>query len=109
VRHVLEISHSSEAVIALAPEGRDQPGGILGPLPSGAGRFIEKLAIHCQPIVPIGVYEDNDSLCMCFGPPLRLNLTPQRSAKIRDQVISQQVASALARQLPVHLRGEYEN
>jgi len=59
--------------------------------------------------VPIGVYEDDDSLCLRFGPPLRLNPTPQQSTKIRDQVISQQVASALAQQLPPHLRGEYEN
>lgn len=109
VRRILEISRSPDAVIALAPEGRDHPGGILGTFPPGVGRFIEKLAVHCQPIVSIGVYENEQSLCLNFGSSFELNPAPQRSAEIRDLVTSQQVAVALARQLPPHLRGEYGN
>jgi len=109
VRRVLKVARASEALIALVPEGRDQPGGILGSFPSGAGRFIEKLAIHCQRIVPIGVYEDKDFLCLRFGPPLRLKPDCRQSAKIRDQIISQQVMSALAQQLPARLREQYGN
>lgn len=107
VRQVLKISRSSAAVIALAPEGCDHPGGILGPFPPGAGRFIEKLVIHLQRIVPVGVYEDDQALCLRFGPAFELKPAPQQSAEIRDQAISQQIATTLARQLPPHLRGKY--
>jgi len=109
VRRVLEIARTSSTVIALAPEGRDYPKGILGPLPSGGGRFIEKLATHCQPIVPIGVYEDNESLCLGFGPPIVLSASSKTTAEVRDQVVGWQVMSAIAQQLPPHLRGEYTN
>lgn len=100
VRCVLEVAHSPGAVIALAPEGRDQPGGLLGPLPPGVGRFIEKITQHCQPIVPIGVYEDDQSLCLRFGPPFALNIAIQTSADRRDQIVEQQVMASIARQLP---------
>ena len=107
VRQILEISRKPNPVIALAPEGRDDPGGILGPFPPGAGRFIEKIALHCQPIVPIGVYEDDESLCLSFGPAFELRSVSQQPASVRDQIISQQVAAALVQQLPPHLRGQY--
>jgi 1-acyl-sn-glycerol-3-phosphate acyltransferase len=104
VRRVLEVARASGAVIALAPEGRDQPGGVLGPFPPGAGRFIEQIARHCQPIIPVGVYEDGESLCLCFGPPLLLDVGPGSSSLRRDQMIGRQVSEAIAGQLPPHLR-----
>ena len=104
VRRMLAVARTPGALIALAPEGRDQPDGKLGSLPPGAGRFIERIAQHCNPIVPIGVYEDNEALCLCFGPPLTLPKTPaHRSAEHRDQVVGEQVLAAIAEQLPPHL------
>jgi 1-acyl-sn-glycerol-3-phosphate acyltransferase len=109
VRRVIEFARSPGALIALAPEGRDHPGGILGPLPPGAGRFIEKLAVHLQPILPVGVYEEDQSLCLRFGPPVVWPALQNESAEIRDRAIGWQVMVAIARQLPPDLRGEYGN
>jgi 1-acyl-sn-glycerol-3-phosphate acyltransferase len=89
VRRLLEIVRSPGATIALVPEGRDHPGGVLGPSPHGAGRLVEKLAIHCQRIVPIGVYEDDESLCLSFGLSFGLNPLQQTSAERRDQKVGQ--------------------
>jgi len=105
VRHILKIAHSPGAVIALAPEGRDQPGGVLGSFPPGAGRFLEHIAQTCQPIVPIGVYEDDEALYLRFGSPFRLGKIIQSSTEERDQWVRQQVGTAIARLLPAHLRG----
>ncbi len=108
VRQVLGIARSPGAAIALAPEGRDFPGGVLGPLPPGAGRFIEKLAVHCQHIIPVGVYEE-DRLCLRFGPAFDLTLPSGLSASERDQQAGQIVLHAIARQLPPALRGAYND
>ena len=109
VRRVLQVARSQRAIIALAPEGRDHPKGILGPPPPGVGRFIQQLAKYCQRITPIGVYEDEVGLCLNFGPAFELDPLPEDfSAKERDQFISQQVMHAIARQLPEKSRGEYK-
>ena len=98
---------SADPVIALAPEGLDYPGGVLGPLPPGAGRFIHLLSVHCQPIVPIGVYEDEDGLCLSFGPAFALDVPAGCPPAERDAQVSQRVLTALAQQLPPDLRGAY--
>jgi hypothetical protein len=105
VRHVLEIARSPRAVIALAPEGRDQPGGILGSFPPGAGRFIEKIAQTCQPIIPIGIYEEAGVLCLRFGIAFMLLKAVHTSAEERDRWVEQQVRTAIAGLLPAHLHG----
>jgi hypothetical protein len=104
VRHVLEIARSPRAVIALAPEGRDQPGGVLGLFPPGAGRFIEHIAQTCQPIIPIGVYEETDALCLRFGMSFKLKKAVHASAEERDQFVGRQVLIGIAGVLPAHLR-----
>jgi 1-acyl-sn-glycerol-3-phosphate acyltransferase len=109
VRQVLEIARSPGAAIALAPEGRDLPGGVLGPLPPGAGRFIENLAARCQQIIPVGVFEAQNRLCLRFGPAFELTLPPGLSAAERDQQAGQIVLHAIARQLPPALRGAYDD
>jgi 1-acyl-sn-glycerol-3-phosphate acyltransferase len=108
VRQVLAYARvSKQAVVALAPEGRDQPGGALGLFPPGAGRFIQQLSVHCQPIIPIGVYENESGLCLSFGPAFEIELPPGLKPGERDAQASQQVGQALARQLPPELRGAY--
>ena len=45
VRRILEYARRApQPVIGLAPEGRNHPGAVLGPLPPGVGRFIARLA-----------------------------------------------------------------
>ncbi|MBC8506129.1 MAG: 1-acyl-sn-glycerol-3-phosphate acyltransferase [Anaerolineales bacterium] len=110
VRQALRYARQSPApVIGLALEGRDHPGGILAPPPPGAGRFVGKLASHCKRIVPIGVYEDKESLCVNFGPSSKLKIPPGLSADQRDRTVSKLVMRAIAQQLPPALRGEYGN
>lgn len=109
VRQVLNFARATQSpVIGLAPEGRDNFQGVLGKPPQGAGRFIEHIVKYCQRIVPIGVYEDRERLCLSFGPPVELNIPPKISADQRDAIVSKKVMRAIARQLPETLRGEYD-
>ncbi|MEW6716153.1 MAG: hypothetical protein AB1345_01430 [Chloroflexota bacterium] len=108
VRSVLRVARQTPGVIiALAPEGRDNSGGVLGPLPPGVGRFIEKLMHTCQRILPIGVYEDANHFCLNFGLPFTLDLPQGLTPRERDRKVGQTVMQAIARQLPDQLRGEY--
>ena len=110
VRRVLKYARVEEAsVIAIAPEGQDHPGGVLGVPSSGVGRFIAQLAKYCQRITPIGVYEDDKSLCINFGHSFELDISPKLPADEFDVHISQQVMIAIACQLPESLRGKYKN
>ena len=68
VRQVLAVAKRQPApVLALAPEGRDTPGGRLGRPPAGAGRFLILLSQLGYPIYPLGVYEAGGCLCLNFG------------------------------------------
>ena len=108
VRRILKFARETgEPVVAIAPEGQDHPGGILGIPPSGVGRFIAQLAKYCQRITPIGVYEEDQCLCLSFGPAFELDISQKLPADEFDFHISQQVMKTIASQLPEKLRGKY--
>ena len=108
VRRVLAyVRQTPQPVIGLAPEGRDFPDAVLGPSPSGLGRFVARLAPACQVILPAGVFEQGEHLCVHFGTPYRLDLPTGLSPDALDRHISQVVMRAIARLVPEHLRGEY--
>jgi 1-acyl-sn-glycerol-3-phosphate acyltransferase len=108
VRRALEHARRApQPVIGLAPEGRNHPGAVLGPLPTGVGRFIARLAPHCQVLLPVGVFELDNHLCVQFGAPYRLELPNGLSGDSLDAHVGQVVMCAIAAQLPEHLRGEY--
>jgi 1-acyl-sn-glycerol-3-phosphate acyltransferase len=108
VRRALEhVRRTPQPVIGLAPEGRNHPGAVLGPLPPGVGRFIARLAPHCQVILPAGIYEAGDHLCVQFGSPYCLEVPGDSSGDALDAHIGQAVMRAIAAQLPESLRGEY--
>lgn len=107
VRRVLRVARHPDVVIGLAPEGRDQADGILGPPPPGSGRFIRQLAKTCHPILPVGFYEDRDGLCLKFGRSFELAPVAGGSQVVQDEAASRQVMAAIARQLPERLRGAY--
>lgn len=110
VRQVLNFTRQAPApVVGLAPEGRDNPKGVLGDPPSGVGRFIEKLLPTCQQIIPIGVYEDSANLCLSFGQAFQIAVNPQLPSDQRDHFLSRQVMQAIAQQLPPALRGKYQD
>jgi 1-acyl-sn-glycerol-3-phosphate acyltransferase len=108
VRRVLEYARRAPApVIGLAPEGRDHPGAVLGQPPPGLGRFVARLAPLCQVILPAGIFEIDDNLCLQFGPPYRLEVPGSLSGEALDLHVSKVVMCAIAHQLPIPLRGEF--
>ncbi len=108
VRHALEYARrTSQPVIGLAPEGRNHPGALLGPLPLGVGRFVARLAPLCQIILPAGIFEAGDHLCVQFGAPYRLETPAGLSGDTLDVHVGQAMMRAIAAQLPNHLQGEY--
>jgi len=108
IRRALRYARRSvDPVIAMAPEGRDLPGGILGPPPPGVGRFIAHLVKRCHRIVPIGIYEEGGRLCLSFGPAFEPGPPPGDTSDDLDNHVSRCVMDALALQLPARLRGVY--
>lgn len=108
VREVLRyVTHTPDAVIAIAPEGGDQPGGRLSMPPSGAGRFCLLLAGAGLSLLPVGVHETDGALTLNFGEPYQLTIAPTRSAAERDRLAAFAVMSHIAPLLPAPLRGEF--
>ena len=107
VRMVLKRIHQDpQSMLAISPEGADAPGGVLAWPPAGAGRFLLLLAKEGFPIVPVGCWEEQGSLCLRFGEAYRL-ADPGGEARERDHTAACSVMLAIARQLPLHLRGEF--
>ncbi len=108
VREVLAFTrrHSS-AMLGLAPEGGDAPGGLLAWPPPGAGRFLLLLAGQGFPFVPVGCWEQEGRLCLRFGPAYPLQLPRGLAPGRRDRQAGEIVMRAIARQLPESLRGEF--
>ena len=96
------------AVLALAPEGGDAPGGVLASLPSGAGRFLLLLAGAGFPVVPVGCWEESGALCLRFGPAYRLQVPPGAASGERDRLAGEAVMHAIACQLPARLQGTHD-
>jgi hypothetical protein len=94
-----------QAVLALAPEGGDQPGGVLNWPASGAGRFIFLLTGLGFPVLPVGVFEENGEFCLHFGQKYRLQVPENLTPDGKDRAVAQSIMSAIALQLPLRLRG----
>jgi hypothetical protein len=104
VRRALRRAAEPEALMGLAPEGGDMPGGVLTPPPSGSGRFLRHLARRGLRLIPVGAFEDAGRLCLRFGQPFDL---PAAVPDPVDEGASRQVMSAIAACLPKPLRGTY--
>jgi hypothetical protein len=108
VRQVLSYaSHNVHPVVGLAPEGGDTPGGVLGKLPPGVGRFIILLSEYCPQILPVGVWKENGQIRLKFGEPYQLSLHAGLAIKERDRWVGDTVMQHIAELLPSHLRGDY--
>lgn len=105
VRRVLHQAQAPHALLGLAPEGGDMPGGILAPPPSGSGRFLWHLARRGFRILPVGAFEADGRFCLRFGPPFSL---PESLPAPIDESASYIVMSAIAACLPERLRGPYD-
>jgi hypothetical protein len=108
VREVLKYaSRNPQAVIGMAPEGADQPGGVLGMLPPGVGRFLYLINQSCPNIIPVGVWKEQGRIQIQFGSPYQLEVPPGLSAHERDGMVGDIVMGHIAELLPVNLRGKY--
>jgi hypothetical protein len=99
--------HHQQAVLGLAPEGGDQPGGVLNWPATGAGRFILLLTDLGFPILPVGIFEENGEFCLHFGAVYNLQLSAGLSPDEKDHEAAHIVMSAIAAQLPLRLRGVF--
>lgn len=95
------------AVLGLAPEGMDMPGGQLSWPPAGAGRLIASLSDLGFPVTPVGAYEQCGAFWLHFGPAFRLQVPAALPAEEKDRFVARTVMTAIARQLPEPLRGEF--
>lgn len=108
VRKLLRYAtRSPQAVIGMAPEGGDQPGGVLGSLPSGVGRFMYLISQSCPTIIPVGVWKEQGCINLRFGSPYQLELPRGLSAHSLDSVVGDLVMHHIASLLPERLRGRY--
>jgi len=96
-----------QAVLGLSPEGGDQPGGLLNWPVSGAGRYVLLLAEQGFPVLPVGAYEESGEFCLSFGEAYRLQFSRGLGPDGKDRCAAQTVMSAIAAQLPPHLRGDF--
>jgi len=109
VRAVLFFAERTKnPLICLAPEGADMPGGRLTFPPSGAGRFILQLAGKGLKVIPVGVWEQDGSLCVNFGLAYELTVPVEISADEKDRGAAKTVMNNIALLLPAHLRGEFQ-
>lgn len=108
VRAVLAHVHKQPgAMLAVSPEGADAPGGSLVWPPPGAGRFLLLLAEKHLPIIPVGCWEEEGSLCVRFGKAYQLENPAAALPDERDHQAAGIVMHAIANELPRHLRGDF--
>ena len=99
--------HNSHPVIGLAPEGGDTPGGVLGRLPPGVGRFMHVLERYCPVVLPVGVWKDAGRINLKFGNTYKLDVPDGLSADERDSLTGESIMHHIAQCLPEQLRGIY--
>ena len=108
VRRALAFARTHpQAILGLAPEGGDQPGGRLNWPAAGAGRFISLLTDSRSIIIPVGAYEENGVFCLNFGQAYPLHIPAGLSADEKDHRVAEITMQAIAQQLPLRLRGEF--
>ena len=108
VREVLSYARRTpQAVVGMAPEGADQPGGVLGKLPPGVGRFLYLISQSCPNIIPVGVWKEQGTISVKFGSPYQLQVPPELSPHERDRMVGDLVMGHIAVLLPERLRSNY--
>ncbi len=109
IREVIMYARENpSAVIAISPEGGDEEHGVLrSPFP-GTGRFMLHLARLGFPFLPTGIFEKEERVCVHFGQPFCLDVPSGISHEDCDRYASDIVMKAIARQLPVNLRGAWQ-
>jgi len=106
VRRLLQKMRAEEdAIVCIAPEGMDFPGGLLGAPFPGTGKLLLQTARLAGRVLPVGVFEENERLVIRFGKPYVLTL-PEGTADV-DRAACDEVMRRIAALLPEGMRGEY--
>jgi len=104
---ITHVKNIDRAVVGMAPEGMDFPGGRLGIPPAGVGRFMLHLSHFGLVFVPVGVFEMGEHFCIQFGPQYHLETPAHLPSQERDRMASRIVMSHIADLLPTDLHGEF--
>lgn len=92
--------------VGLAPEGAGT--GVLRTPPKGAGLLTLALAAGGAPVLPVGLWEEDDeTLHVRFGQPYALSAPASLPREERDRLASQKVMLAIGRLLPPAHWGAY--
>jgi len=90
--------------VGLMPEAGGS-GTLRQPL-EGSGLFLHSLARRGVPVIPVGLWDDGDTLVVSFGPPLAL--APAGEDRLeQDRSASEQMMVAIGRLLPERQWGAY--
>jgi len=92
--------------VGLAPEGGGS--GVLRPAPPGAGLFLLSLTASGAPVLPVGLWEEEETLHVRFGEPYTLSLPRSLPRDEQDRLACQQVMTSIGRLLPRTYWGAYE-
>ncbi len=105
-RLVRYIRANPNGLVAMAPEGGDQPEGVLNYPPKGFGRLAMALARSGMPFYPVGVWEEGNCFFLRFGAPYLLEnrASPENPDEV-DLWAARQVMLRIAECLPGRLQG----
>ncbi|MCX7838204.1 MAG: hypothetical protein N2559_01925, partial [Anaerolineae bacterium] len=97
------------ALFGIAPEGRTGPNLALCRPPRGAGLFLLMLTHDRIPILPVGLYEDDNDrvLTVRFGAPYALRVPRDLPRDERDEVAARRVMTEIGKLLPARMWGVY--
>ena len=106
IRRLMEkIKRDSEAIVCIAPEGMDYPGGVLGRPHPGTGKLLTQTARSLQWVLPVGVYEEAGQLIVHFGKAYTLDIPNEREND--DRVVINQIMRQIAALVPEEMRGPF--
>jgi len=90
--------------VGLMPEAGGS-GTLRQPL-QGSGLFVHSLVRRGVPVIPVGLWDDRDTLVVSFGPPLALTAAGEGRLE-QDRAASEQMMVAIGRLLPDRQWGVY--
>lgn len=107
IRRLLKkLRENQDAIVCIAPEGMDFPGGTLGVPHPGTGKLLLQTAGITHKVLPAGVYEYDGKLIIHFGQPYELRISELREDV--DRAAADLVMQKIAELLPREMRGPYQ-
>jgi 1-acyl-sn-glycerol-3-phosphate acyltransferase len=96
VRRVIEFARChAEAIIGLAPEGRDSPQDGVGLAPPGGGKFMRQINRMGFTMLPVALFEKDGYLLVRFGKPFDLPKEFDASPKNLDLTVRKWIQDRL--------------